>query len=360
MHELPTGSCPSRMKPLTILSLTGLTALCCGQARPTLNVGDPAPSIRVAKWIKNGPALKGRITVVEFWATWCGPCRVAIPHLTQLAKKHRGRVEFVGVDVLETGEFVPKVERMVAEFGPKMDYHVALDDAGFMENAWLKASGEDGIPATYIVDEKGRLAWIGHPDALEPVLDKMLRGTWSNATAAAERAEGRRLASLDDDAIARFNPLVRDPQATLAEVEKLLATEPKLTYRRHVGHFTMNALVKSDEAKAMEFGKAWIDANRLDPPYGDLVDLIDWKDDAGPALVAFAARSLEEQARRFPTLDRSAILSRASTLYLRAGDRPKALAAVRKALEHAKITPGYDPEKTRKLAESVRDLHKNP
>jgi thiol-disulfide isomerase/thioredoxin len=71
-------------------------------------------------------AGKGKQTyVVEFWATWCGPCRVSIPHLTELQKKFKTQgVTFIGV----SDETEDKVKPFVDKMGDKMDYTVAVDD----------------------------------------------------------------------------------------------------------------------------------------------------------------------------------------------------------------------------------------
>src|SRR5262245_54681841 len=80
-----------------------LAVAAVARAEGPLSVGDPAPKLEVKEFVK-GDAVKsfdkGKVYVVEFWATWCGPCRTSIPHLTELQKKHKD-VTFIGVSVFE-------------------------------------------------------------------------------------------------------------------------------------------------------------------------------------------------------------------------------------------------------------------
>ena len=72
-----------------------------GVMAQTLKVGDPAPKIEVKSFVKGEPVKTfeaGKTYVVEFWATWCGPCKTSIPHLSELQKKHPA-VTFIGVSV---------------------------------------------------------------------------------------------------------------------------------------------------------------------------------------------------------------------------------------------------------------------
>src|SRR5687768_7315087 len=69
-----------------------------------LQPGMAAPSLQIGEWVKGNPVKnfnKDSIYVVEFWATWCGPCKEAIPHLTELSKRYP-RTHVIGVSVAES------------------------------------------------------------------------------------------------------------------------------------------------------------------------------------------------------------------------------------------------------------------
>jgi peroxiredoxin len=148
-------------------------------------LGDPAPALSIGEWIK-GDAIdmaeaKGKnVVVVEFWATWCGPCRVSIPHLTEMQKKFEERgVVFVGV----SDEDAPTVKPFVDNMGDKMEYRVAIDRNRQTSEAYMQAFGVNGIPHAFVIDREGRIAWHGHPmDGLDRVLDRLAANTFDLAT----------------------------------------------------------------------------------------------------------------------------------------------------------------------------------
>ncbi len=147
----------------------------------TLRVGDAAPALTMSKWIKGEPVKAfeaGTVYVVEFWATWCPPCRKSIPHLSELQAKFKDKgVIIIGQNCSE--DQPEKVDAFVKKMGDKMNYRVALDDMkteriGKMSKTWMDAAGQDGIPTAFVVDKAGKIAWIGHPlDGLDEALEKI-------------------------------------------------------------------------------------------------------------------------------------------------------------------------------------------
>lgn len=168
--------------------LTGLTVLAAlatsAFAAPSLAPGMAAPAIKVAGWSKGTPVTsfnKGQIYVVEFWATWCGPCRTSIPHISDLASKNKD-VTFVGVSVFERGNDIPgMVNKFVTEMGDTMNYNVCYDDGSTMADTWMRAAKQNGIPTAFIVDKDGTIAWIGHPMSMDKPLSDIKAGKFDKA-----------------------------------------------------------------------------------------------------------------------------------------------------------------------------------
>ena len=165
-----------------------------------LKVGDPAPATRPETMLQ-GEAVKdfqkGEVYVFECWASWCGPCVAAIPHLNQLHKQMGKKgVVITGVNVWESERDAASAQRakdFLKAQGDKMSYAVALGGKAFIKD-WLEAAEVNGITHAFVVAE-GKIAWTGHPGQLTAeMLGDILTGTpLAAAPPVADKIPQRRL-----------------------------------------------------------------------------------------------------------------------------------------------------------------------
>jgi thiol-disulfide isomerase/thioredoxin len=229
---------------------------------PELRIGAKAPELKVGKWFKGSPVTElkeGEVYVLEFWATWCGPCIAAMPHVTELAKKYEGKATIAGISVWEheqvstDDELFKKLEAFVEKQGDRMVYSVGaegLDHA--MGDNWLRAAGQNGIPCTMIIGRDKKIAWIGHPMAMDKPLEEIVAGTFDTQKAAEEFAqrweEQQAQQEIMEPITAAFR--AKDHKALLAAIDKAVAAKPEL--ERSLAPIRFEAMINADEAAAAE------------------------------------------------------------------------------------------------------------
>ncbi len=133
--------------------------------------GSPAPAFTVDSFVR-GPEAKtlelGKVHVIEFWATWCGPCVASMPHLTELQKQNPD-VQFIGVAGFERGKDAADGTKRVDEFvkakGDAIGFAIAFDGDGTMAKTWMTAAKRNSIPTSFVVGKDGNIAFIGSPNA---------------------------------------------------------------------------------------------------------------------------------------------------------------------------------------------------
>lgn len=140
----------------TILSLCFLLALNAFSQEKKIwaksIINQKAPKLVVEKWLSDKPKTKGKFVLIDFWATWCGPCKIAIPELNRLKTEFENDLVVIGISD------EPK-EKVTALISPQIEYYSAIDTQRSMYNS-LEVKG---IPHCILIDPNGIVRWEGYP-----------------------------------------------------------------------------------------------------------------------------------------------------------------------------------------------------
>jgi len=162
---------------LTVLIASVLTA--AQPARPPLL----APGTTAPDFTANGPDgkpvklsdFRGKFVIIDFWSTWCGPCKVTMPHMEKLHKKFGSQgLVVLGVCVWDTQQ---KFNSWQKSPEVKTSYLKVFDPAGgASDNIAKKLYSVSGIPTFYLVDQAGKILYsgVGSGSATESGLDQAL------------------------------------------------------------------------------------------------------------------------------------------------------------------------------------------
>jgi thiol-disulfide isomerase/thioredoxin len=360
------------IRAFIILALTAVSGQGVSPEKPyALMVGDPAPPVQVSRFVKGEPIQdfqRGQVYVIEFWATWCVPCKDSIPHLTELQKKYAEKVRILGVSIWEPRE--EAVEPFVREWGEKMDYTVAIDKVDFlisddederqresvekgrMSKAYMVDSGWDlvGIPTAFIVDQKGRIAWIGDTKELDQPLEEVILGRYTLSQAAEEYRMNmvREAFARGERRKAREALKEKNPETALRLVDALLELDPP-AQDDYIFKFEILLLHKGSPEKATRFMTAvlpeldWVTTMNMTAILADLGR--DLSPEAAHAGIGACRDSLRKIGK-----DHTWPLMTMAELYYRLGETKSALAMADRALKICR-------EEDRKRMQADRDRY---
>jgi len=177
-----------------------------------------------------------------------------MPHLSQLQRDYRDQnVTIIGMTSADKSNTLEAVQAMVEKKGEGMDYTVAFDVERKTNEAWMKASGQKGIPASFLVDGSGKIAWIGHPASVDLPLSMVVAGSW-------DYEEGPALMKRISDARrAIYMAANEDPKQALQLFEAFQRDYPSSAKGLDSVHFSILAQLPDQRAAATRLGTSLVD-----------------------------------------------------------------------------------------------------
>jgi Tfp pilus assembly protein PilF len=284
-----------------------------------------------------------------------------MPHLSEMAKKYAGKATFTGVNVWETknptdDSYFANVEEFVKKKGDLMAYNVALDGhEGTMAHTWMEAAGQNGIPAAFVIDQQGKIAWIGHPmGGLDEVVGKVIAGTFDSKAEAEKQAKAHEAQAKMMAKVSPFLNLYRQKKyaEAVTAMDTAFADDPKLEMNYGMLKFMSLAQVDADKANAY--------AGKLAVLYKDRPSMLNnlaWTmvDDKNPMKGADPNLALDI-AQRCVAATKAGDPMEAYNLdtlafcYYKVGQLDKAISTQEKALKTADATKEFDANTRKEMA----------
>jgi thiol-disulfide isomerase/thioredoxin len=363
------------MKKLIATCVIVAAAFCQVVSAQELTLGSKAPKLELKKFIKGEEVKgfeKGKIYVVELWATWCGPCRTTIPHLTELQKKHKD-LTIIGVAILEEDQ--DAVPDFVEEMGDKMDYRVALDlvpegeepTEGKVVTNWMKPAEQQGIPTAFIINGDSKIAWIGHPSEMEEPLDQIIEGKWDLVAEAKKMVDAKAVQKKMQATFSRLQKLFKefsedgDPKELLAELDTATESIPDKTDIFKMIRFQVLALWKDGADDAVKLGNEIAESSQGEDP--QLLNNIAWfivdpnRDTKADAKLLKLALKVAVKADKLANSEDPSVADTLAKAYFDNGDLAKAVATQERVIELAEGTRmAADPGLKKRLRQYKKAL----
>jgi len=317
-----------------------------------LTIGDPAPKLEISHVVKGklGDSFEpGKVYVVEFWATWCGPCRASMPHISSLQEKYRDYdVQMIGVSSEELPVvcgWLTKSDDEGTTWWDKITYTLAVDTDRSVYREYMEAAGQTGIPTSFIVGTDGAIEWIGHPMTMDEPLDRVVRDTWDRAafkaTFVTQQEEALKAADRQAQLRSRQQSIMTAVQdENFDEAMRLLddiLADPQYAQNMNVQMYKFRLLLNQMEKPKSAYAYArtimeshWDEAGRLNELAWYIVDTPDL-----PERDLKLAMKAAKRAAELSEHTDGAILDTLARVYYERGDLARAIEWQKKAVAHA-------------------------
>jgi thiol-disulfide isomerase/thioredoxin len=231
-----------------------------------LTVGTKAPALDVEHWVQDGhgkfkPVTEfqpGQVYVVEFWATWCGPCRSSMPHLAETQEKYEKEVQIVSISDEPLGTVTDFLKTKVSDteektFGELTSaYCLTTDPDKSNHAAYMEAAHQGGIPTAFIVGKDGHVEWIGHPMTMDEPLKAIVDDKWDREAFRAEFVAQQKVDAKLQEVGAAFQN--GKPKEALSLLDEALTEAPKSAIPQ-LNRIKLIIMLRSNDDGAAEFLK---------------------------------------------------------------------------------------------------------
>lgn len=268
---------------MRILKFVAVLLIGCSAAQSyaadLLTIGSDAPALDVEHWVQNGngkfkPVTKfetGKVYVVEFWATWCGPCIQSMPHLASLQKEYAEKgVQIVSIsdEDLETVEGFLEREVRGSDEENKQTYRdltsaycLTTDPDQSANRDYMEAAAQNGIPTAFIVGKDAKVEWIGHPMEMDSPLAAVVEDKWDRESFAKEVKAKQEADKAMQNVMAKMQE--QDFEGALVLLDEVLKTN-KTNMQLNMMKLQIMVMSKQMEP-ANEFLGSWFDNIADDP-----------------------------------------------------------------------------------------------
>jgi thiol-disulfide isomerase/thioredoxin len=318
-----------------------------------LKIGDKAPQLDVKHWISKGKGKfkevkefeDGKVYVVEFWATWCGPCIMSMPHIVKLQEKFADSgVQIISIsdEDLETVEDflkgdVADGDGTYAELTSA--YCLTTDPDGGSQTDYMEAAGENGIPTAFIVGKTGQVEWIGHPMDIDESLQKIVDDRWDRAAFLKERQD----AAAADEILQEIMPSISrkmekdDAEGAIEILDEKIGEIENSVAIGYMKQVRLSILMMDGSEKAAAALAEFAEENRDEPmmlnqiAWGVVEQQMDGQE-VSKELIAAATKAAQVAVDSSPA--DGAVLDTLAHLLHMQGNLDKAIEVQTKAVEH--------------------------
>ncbi len=332
----------------------------------TLTIGSQAPAIDIEHWLSNGNGKfekvkafeLGKVYVLEFWATWCTPCIASMPHINKLQKKYADRgVQIISVseeDLDTVNTFLQKTANGQNQTFAELtkNYCLTVDPDGSVQQAYMQAARQNGIPTAFIIGKDGCIDWIGHPIEMDKPLSAVVNDKWNRK----EFAINFKIRQEVDAGMQQAMALLQEGKfrEALNLMDELIDKAPAGSdAQRQVKMIRFSILISTNDPRSTEAFHQMIEENKTDPGMMNqlawgIVEMAVAGEDVEQPLVNAARKAIDLAAAQDP--NDGAILDTQSHLALMQGKMDEAIQIQQRAVKHAK------PEIKAELEKFLKDL----